>query len=47
MTGWPGPLFEIMSDIYDVAEWRDWVVSARPMKGYHAWIYVTLSRQIP
>ena len=47
VTGWPGPLFEIMSDVYQVPEWKDWVVAARPMKGYHAWIYVTLMRQTP
>jgi len=47
VTGWPGPLFEIMSDVYGVPEWREWVVRDRPMKGYHAWIYVTLSRQTP
>jgi hypothetical protein len=47
VTGWPGPLFEIMSDVYGVPEWREWVVDARPLKGYHAWIYVTLARQTP
>jgi hypothetical protein len=47
VTGWPGPLFEIMSDVYGVPEWREWVLSARPLKGYHAWIYVTLSRRTP
>jgi len=47
VTGWPGSLFEIMSDIYQVPAWKDWVVSSRPLKGYHAWIYVTLARQSP
>jgi hypothetical protein len=47
VTGWPGPLFEIMSDVYQVPEWRDWVVGARPLEGYHAWLYVTLARQSP
>ncbi len=47
VTGWPGPMFEILSDVYGVPAWRDWVTAARPMKGYHAWIYVTLSRQTP
>ena len=47
VTGWPGTLFERMSDTYQVPEWRDWVVSSRPLKGYHAWIYTTLARQTP
>ena len=47
VTGWPGPLFEIMSDIYDVPAWRDWIVGARPLRGYHAWLYVTLARDTP
>ena len=47
VTGWPGTLFEQMSDIYEVPTWRDWVIAARPLKGYHAWIYVTLARQSP
>jgi len=47
VTGWPGSLFEIMSDFYQVPEWAEWVVASRPMKGYHAWIYVTLMRQTP
>ena len=47
VTGWPGSLFEMMSDVYQVPAWRDWVVSSRPLKGYHAWIFVTLARQSP
>jgi len=47
VTGWPGTLFEIMSDTYQVPAWRDWVVASRPLQGYHAWIYVTLARQSP
>ena len=47
VTGWPGTLFEAMSDVYQVPAWRDWVLASRPLKGYHAWIYVTLARQSP
>lgn len=47
VTGWPGPLFEIMADVYQAPAWRDWVVDARPLTGYHAWRYVTLMRQTP
>ena len=46
-NGWPGTLFEVMSDVYGVAEWEDWVSPHRPQRGYHAWIYVTLVRQTP
>jgi len=47
VTGWPGTLFEAMSDIYQVPAWKDWVSPSRPLKGYHAWVYVTLARQSP
>ena len=46
-TGWPGNLFEMMSDVYKVQAWEDWVAPHRPERGYHAWIYVTLARQSP
>ncbi|MBI5487125.1 MAG: alginate lyase family protein [Deltaproteobacteria bacterium] len=46
-NGWPGTLFEVMSDVYGVAEWEDWVSPFRPLRGYHAWIYSTLVRQTP
>ena len=47
VTGWPGPLFEIMSDLYGVAAWREWVMEAVPLTGYHGFIFVTLMRQNP
>ena len=46
-TGWPGPLFEVMSDIYKVKAWEDWVAPHRPERGYHGWIYPTLARRTP
>jgi hypothetical protein len=45
--GWPGSLFEIMSDVYQVPAWKDYVASYRPSKGFHGWIYPTLMRQTP
>jgi hypothetical protein len=45
--GWPGSLFEIMSDVYGVAAWKDWVEPKRPSRGYHGWIYATLMRETP
>lgn len=47
VNGWPGTLFEVMSDTYHVAEWEGWVQSSRPLQGFHAWIYPTLMRQTP
>lgn len=46
-TGWPGNLFEMMSDIYKVQAWEDWVATHRPERGYHGWIYATLARRTP
>lgn len=46
-TGWPGNLFEIMSDVYKVQAWEDWVAPHRPERGYHGWIYATLARRTP
>jgi hypothetical protein len=46
-NGWPGTLFEVMSDVYGVTEWEDWVSPYRPQRGYHGWIYSTLVRQTP
>jgi hypothetical protein len=46
-NGWPGTLFEVMSDVYGVTEWEDWVSPYRPQHGYHGWIYSTLVRQTP
>jgi hypothetical protein len=46
-SGWPGTLFEIMSDVYGVKEWADWVAATRPERGWHGWIYPTLMRQTP
>jgi len=43
--GWPGTLFEVMSDAYGVAEWESWVELYRPLHGYHGWIFSTLMRQ--
>jgi hypothetical protein len=45
VNGWPGPVFEVMSDVYQVPEWESWLASARPLMGSDAWIYVTLMRQ--
>jgi hypothetical protein len=47
VTGWPGPLFEAMSDVYAAPEWQSWVASSRPLLGSDAWVYVTLMRQSP
>ena len=46
-TGWPGNLFEMMSDVYKVQPWADWVAPHRPERGYHGWIYATLARRTP
>lgn len=45
--GWPGTLFEIMSDVYQVQAWEAYVEPYRPSRGYHGWIYPTLMRQTP
>ncbi len=46
-SGWPGNLFEMMSDKYQVTEWESWVKPSRPHKGSHGWVYATLMRQTP
>jgi hypothetical protein len=46
-NGWPGSLFEVMSDIYQVQEWEDYVQGYRPQHGYHGWIFSTLVRTTP
>lgn len=46
-AGWPGNLFELVSDVYGVPEWKRWVEPSRPLRGYHALIYPTLMRAAP
>jgi len=46
-TGWPGSLFEIMSDVYQVPAWKAYVETHRPQRGYHGLVYATLMRQTP
>ncbi len=46
-SGWPGSLFEVMSDRYQQPDWESWVSGSRPQHGWHGWIYSTLMRQSP
>jgi Alginate lyase len=46
-NGWPGSLFEVMSDVYQVSEWEGYVKAFRPQHGYHGFIYSTLMRETP
>jgi len=43
-NNWPGNLYEIMSKIYQVAEWDLWVNTSRPVTGSDGWIYSSLMR---